>query len=182
MSDEKQSDEKQSDENAGDQPEILFTESGASWLWVLAGPAAGLTMLLLQLKGGAGIQLALPMLFLVLVSGFVALQIYAARIHTGVELTRELLRQGAEVIPVDTIVGVYPEKKRRLKPDDPKEKWLSARSMGELSRVPRGRTAIGVALAGGGTARAWARRHRDLRAALTKLVGEVDDGSGAAGE
>ena len=53
------------------------------------------------------------------------------------------------------------------------DKWLESRHMGELSRVPRGRTAVGIGLAGGRTARAWARQHRELRAALTKLAGEM---------
>lgn len=158
-------------------PEILYAESGASWLWLLSGPAAGLTMLLLQLKGGGGFSPALPLMFLVLVTGFVALQIHAARIHTCVELTTQTLKQGAEITDVHSIIGVYPEKQRGLEAGSAQartqDKWLESRHMGELSRVPRGRTAVGIGLAGGRTARAWARRHRDLRAALTKLVGEM---------
>jgi len=49
-------------------------------------------------------------------------------------------------------------------------KWQSARAIGELTGVPRGRTGIGLKLTGGRTAQAWARHHRDLRAALTRLV------------
>jgi len=160
-----------------DDSEILYAESGASWLWVLSGPVAGLVMLLLQFKGGGGFQPTLPLMFLVLVSGFVALQVHAARIHTSVELTRETLRQGAEITEVSSIVGVYPEMLRRPKSNEPIPKWFDARHMGELSRVPRGRKAIGIGLEGGRTARAWARRHRDLRAVLTKLVGEMPAGS-----
>lgn len=164
-------------EQTTQQPEILFAESGASWLWLLSGPAAGVTMLLLQLKGGGGFQPTLPLMFLVLVSGFVALQIHAARIHTCVELTTKTLKQGAEVTSVDSILGVYPAKQRGLEAGGAEaraqDKWLESRHMGELSRVPRGRTAVGIGLAGGRTARAWARRHRELRAALTKLVGEM---------
>lgn len=177
-----------SDGKATQQPEILFAESGASWLWLLSGPAAGVTMLLLQLKGGGGFQPVLPLMFLVLVSGFVALQIHAARIHTCVELTTKTLKQGAEITSVASIVGVYPEKQRGLEPGSAEaraqDRWLESRHMGELSRVPRGRTAVGIGLEGGRTARAWARRHRELRAALTKLAGEMpmpdDTGSGAS--
>lgn len=89
--------------------EPLFFESGASWCWVLAGPAAALSMLAIQLSSGAGVQWVVPLSFLVLVSGFVALQVKAARIHTSVELTRETLRQGTQTINVDEIVKVYPE-------------------------------------------------------------------------
>lgn len=50
------------------------------------------------------------------------------------------------------------------------EQWQSARTLGELAGVPRGRTGIGLRLTGGRTAQAWARNHRGLRAALTALV------------
>jgi hypothetical protein len=196
--------------------EPLFLERGASWYWVLAGPAAAGAMLAIQITSGAGVQWVVPLAFLVLVSGFIALQIKAARIHTSVELTDAALRQGRQTIGVDEIVAVYPAptnstrsyyddrrlnknagrnpgkgnalanramKKAGLDPADvpetprePKsdpttmEKWQSARALGELSGVPRGRTGIGLELTGGRTAQAWARRHAELRTALTELV------------
>ena len=52
--------------------EILFAESGASWLWLLAGPAAGLAMFLIQLNSGLGVRWAVPLAFFVLVSAFLA--------------------------------------------------------------------------------------------------------------
>jgi hypothetical protein len=88
---------------------VLFRENGASWYWLLAGPAVGLAMLLIQLSSGVGVQLTAPISFLVLVSGFLALQVKAARIHTSVELTATKLREGTETIPVDEIVAIYPE-------------------------------------------------------------------------
>ncbi len=75
-------------------PEPLFYEPGASWWWALAGPAAALAMALIQLSAGYGFQWLVPGMFLVLVSGFLAIQIKAARIHTSVELTPDYLRQG----------------------------------------------------------------------------------------
>ncbi len=72
---------------------MLFYEQGASWLWLLAGPAAGVAMALIQLSAGYGIQLLVPGIFFVLVSGFLAVQVKAARIHTSVELTTHKLRQ-----------------------------------------------------------------------------------------
>ena len=90
-------------------PAILFYEPGASWYWILAGPGAGLAMLLIQLSAGYGIQLLVPGIFFVLVTGFLAIQIKAARIHTSVELTPDHLRQGAERISIDDIVRIYPE-------------------------------------------------------------------------
>ncbi|MFM9033853.1 MAG: DUF3093 domain-containing protein [Mycobacterium sp.] len=161
--------------------EPLFAEAGASWLWLLAGPAAALAMVFVQYRAGLGFPLTVPVLFLVLVSGFLGLQIKAARIHTSVELTADALREGTEVLPVQQIVGLYPEPEEqaksagptqnwRLRASPPTEGWQSARTLGELSGVPRGRTAIGLKLAGDRTAQAWARDHEGLRAALTRLV------------
>lgn len=155
-----------------EQPERLFYESGASWYWLLAGPASAIAMLLIQFKGGVGFQPWVPLIFLVLVTGFLGLQVKAARIHTSVELTRDTLRQGAEVTPLTHIVGVFPEAQHSVKSRGPLEKWQQARALGELSGVPRGRTGIGVELTGKRTAQAWARNHQGLRAALTELVGE----------
>ncbi|TGD88928.1 DUF3093 domain-containing protein [Mycolicibacterium sp. CH28] len=159
-----------SEDQHAEQPERLFLENGASWYWLLAGPASAIAMLIIQFKGGMGFQLAVPLIFLVLVTGFLGLQVKAARMHTSVELTRAALRQGAEVTPLSQIVAVFPEPEHSVKSRGPQEKWQSARALGELSGVPRGRTGIGVELTGKRTAQAWARNHRALRAALTALV------------
>lgn len=124
------------------------------------------------------------MIFLVLVSVFVGIQVKAARIHTSVELTEESLRQGTETILVSEIVRVFPEPENSVASGKSLAKWQSARALGELAGVPRGRVGIGIKLTGGRTAQAWARRHRHLRAALTPLVQErvgptqVDRGAG----
>jgi hypothetical protein len=148
-------------------PEVLFHEQGASWLWVLAGPAAGIAMAMIQMSAGYGFQWMVPSLFFVLVSGFLAVQVKAARIHTSVELTTEKLRQGTEVTLTDEIVRIFPEASGSETP-----KWQYARALGELTGVPRGRTGIGVRLTNDRTAQAWARKHHQLRAALTNLVEE----------
>ena len=118
--------------------EPLFYEQGASWYWLLAGPISGITMLLIQMKGGGGIQLFVPTVFLVLVTGFLWLQVHAARIHTTVVLTAESLRQGTEVIPVRTIVAVYPEAehtaKSATKSGELLEKWQTSRALGRAER------------------------------------------------
>ncbi len=150
----------------------LFREIGASWYWVLAGPILAGTMLWVEKSSGYGWQLAVPLLFLVLVSSFVALQVKAARIHTSVELTHKTLRQGTETIRVADILKVYPEADHPLASAKELERWQSARALGELVAVPKGRIGIGLRLSGGRTAQAWARRHRHLRAALTPLVEE----------
>lgn len=153
---------------------VLYHERGASWYWVLAGPVAAATMLMIQHSSGYGYQPLMPLVFLVTVSGFVGLQVKAARIHTSLDLTEHTLRQGTETIKVADIVKIYPQAER-----DEEPAWQSSRALGELTGVPRGRTGIGIRLSGGRGAQAWARNHRRLRAVLTPLVVErtepVDD-------
>lgn len=149
------------------EPEILFAEKGATWLWALAGPASAIAMSLIQISTGYGFAPVVPGIFLVLVTGFLSIQIKAARIHTSVELTRDHLRQGAETIRIEEIVKIFPPASGTEVP-----KWQSYRALGELTGVPRGRTGIGVKLTGDRSAQAWARKHRQLRDALTALVDE----------
>ena len=87
----------------------MFYEPGASWYWLLAGPAAAVSMILIEMSSHAGVGLAIPAIFLVMVSPFLGMQVKAARIHTSVELTEDALRQGTETILVREIVKVYPE-------------------------------------------------------------------------
>ena len=164
----------------------VYAEVGASWYWLLAGPLAGLLMVLVQFRAGLGFQPFVPLLFLTLVSGMLAVQIKAGRIHTSVELTDTTLREGTEVLPVDEIVTVFPEPENTVKAagfmekwqgrtlgvnaTGPLEKWQTSRALGELSGVPRGRTPVGLRLTGGRYVQAWARHPEALRAALTRLV------------
>jgi len=162
------------DVTAGTDPDAapLFREVGASWLWLLAGPLASGAMLWIEKSNGNGWQLSVPLLFLVVMTGFIALQVKAARIHTSVLLTSQTLRQGSETIRVEEIVKVFPAPENSLTVKKDVERWQSARALGELVGVPKGRTGIGLRLTGGRTAQAWARRHRHLRNALTPLVEE----------
>ncbi|MEE6135408.1 DUF3093 domain-containing protein [Mycobacterium sp. 050128] len=153
-------------------PGPLFYEPGASWLWVLSGPVAAVSMVLIEMWSGAAISLWVPAIFLVMVSAFISLQIKAARIHVSVELTQDALRQGTETILVREIIKVYPEPENPANSDKELARWQSARALGELFGVPRGRTGIGLKLTGGRTAQAWAKRHRRLREVLTPLVQE----------
>lgn len=150
--------------------ERLFYEKGGSSLWLLVGPIAAVTMLILQYTGGQGIRPAVPLLLLVVVTGFLALQLKASRIHTSVELTPSMLREGTEVTSVNQILGLFPEPEFTLKAGQSLEKWQSARVLGELDNVPKGRTPIGIQLTGDRIAQAWARNDRGLRAALTALI------------
>ena len=91
------------------EPEVLFHEPGATWWWVAAGPVSAVAMAFIQMSTGLGFQPLVPGIFLVLVTGFLSIQIKAARIHTSVELTPVSLRQGTETIRVSEIVKIYPE-------------------------------------------------------------------------
>jgi hypothetical protein len=150
----------------------IFREVGASWYWILAGPIAAGIMLYIEKANGNGWQISVPAFFFIVLTSFIALQVKAARIHTSVVLTPQFLQQGTETIKVSEIVKVYPA------PDSPTagkkdlERWQSARALGELVGVPKGRTGIGLKLTGGRTAQAWARKHRHLRNLLTPLVEE----------
>ncbi|OBB94056.1 DUF3093 family protein [Mycobacterium sp. 852002-40037_SCH5390672] len=171
----------------------LFYEPGASWWWVACGPLAAVAMVLIEIWSGAPVSLVVPAIFLVLVSAFLGLQVKAARIHVSVELTEDALQQGTETILVREILRVYPEAENHEASGKELARWQSARALGELVGVPRGRVGIGLKLTGQRTAQAWARRHRQLRAALTPLVqerveptrsdvidGDWDDDTGAA--
>ncbi len=174
------------DEQRDEQEAPLFFESGASWYWVLAGPVAALIMIFVQYRAGLGFRAFVPMLFLVMVGGFMALQIKAARTHTSVELSAQTLREGTELVAVDQIVAVYPDPENTvqtaglmdkwqgralgIRSTGPLEKWQTSRTLGEINGVPRGRTPVGIKLANGSFAQAWARDHEGLRAALTRLL------------
>jgi hypothetical protein len=153
-------------------PKPLFYEPGASWWWLACGPLAAASMILIEIWSGAPVSLVVPAIFLVLVSAFLGLQVKAARIHVSVELTEDALRQGTETILVREILQVYPEAENHEASGKELQRWQSARALGELVGVPRGRVGIGLKLTGRRTAQAWARRHRQLRDALTPLVQE----------
>ncbi|MDH6246311.1 DUF3093 domain-containing protein [Mycobacterium sp. OTB74] len=144
--------------------QILFSEPGASWWWLALGPFSAVSLAGMQVWSAHRVDPLVPVAFLVVVTGFMFIQVKAARIHTSVELTPEYLRQGQESIRVDTIVSLYPEARGSTTP-----RWQSSRALGELTGVPRGRTGIGLRLSGERTAQAWARRHRTLRAQLEEL-------------
>jgi hypothetical protein len=164
----------------GAEPQPLFYEPGASWWWVALGPASAGAMVLIEIWSGAKVSLVVPAIFLVLVSAFVGLQVKAARIHVSVELTEDALRQGTETILLREIVKVYPAPEHHQAASGKElARWQSARALGELVGVPRGRIGIGLKLTNDRTAQAWARRHRHLRAALTPLVQERVEPAGS---
>ena len=156
---------------APDDQQVLFSEQGASWWWLIGGPLAASAMSLIQYNAGAGSPLV-PLGFLVLLTAVFTLQVKAARLHTSVELTPTALREGTETILVSEILRVFQEEPKKPKSAEPQEPWQIARTLGELPGIPKGRTAIGLKLTNDRTAQAWARDHEALKAELTRLVAE----------
>ena len=150
----------------------LFREVGATWYWLLAGPISAVIMLWIEKSTGNGWQISVPVFFLVVVTVFIALQVKAARIHTSVVLTKADAASGHRNDPGVRDTSGVPEPDHPYASKKELERWQSARALGELVGVPKGRTGIGLRLTGGRTAQAWARRHRHLRNVLTPLVEE----------
>ncbi|SMG47035.1 hypothetical protein SAMN02745947_03354 [Rhodococcus rhodochrous J3] len=147
----------------------LFHEPGARWRTVAIGPLFCAVALVVELFTGPVVHwAALPIIAIVL-AGFSYVMVVAARRHVSVELTSTTLRQGTEELPVAEIEAVLspPPEDRR----DP-ERWETARSLGELADVPRGRKPVGLRLTGGTFVRAWAKDADELRARLGELVGD----------
>ena len=150
--------------------EVLFYEQGASWRWLLMGPAAAGAMLYIQHGAGIGFKPLVPAFFFVLLTGILSVQVHAARMHTSVELTADSLREGTEVLPIAEIVHVFPETPNSKKSGKDPYPWQQARTIGELNGVPKGRRGIGLKLTGGRNAQAWARDDDALREHLIRLV------------
>ncbi|MEV5836435.1 hypothetical protein [Nocardia sp. NPDC052112] len=150
---------------------ILFAELGARWRAVAYGPLLCLLVLILELVTAAQVHWFALIFCAALIAGFVVLQVIAGQRHVSVELTPVALREGTETLPLASIDAVLPERDEDSRDD---EDWESARSLGELSGVPRRRAGIGLRLVGGELVQAWAKDHRGLRAALTAALGETD--------
>ncbi|MEV4128306.1 hypothetical protein [Nocardia sp. NPDC049707] len=156
---------------SGDDVTILFAEPGARWRSVAYGPLLCLVVLNLELVTAAQVHWFALVFCAALIAGFVVLQVIAGQRHVSVELTPATLREGTETLPLAAIDAVLPERDEGSWDD---EDWESARSLGELSGIPRRRTGIGLRLVGGDTVQAWAKDHRRLRAALTEALGGTD--------
>ncbi|MGW5387826.1 hypothetical protein [Nocardia sp. NPDC003963] len=142
--------------------EVLFSEPGARWRAVAYGPLLCVLLLAAELAAGVTPHWFALLFCAVLISGFAVLQVYAARTHVSVELTEGFLRNGAETTPVRSIAAVLPV--------DADEPWEDGRALGELTGVPRRRTAIGLRRTDGELIRTWAKDHRALRSALNQAV------------
>lgn len=146
---------------------VSFAEPGARWRTVALGPVVCLVVLVADLFIGAGVHVFGLTLFAIVLAALVAVQVLAARRHASVEVTATGLRCGTETVPLVDVVEVLP-------PADPLaedlQPWETARSLGELSGVPRRRTPIGLRLVDGELVRAWARDDDGLRSVLEAAV------------
>ncbi|QBJ95719.1 hypothetical protein ERC79_06865 [Rhodococcus sp. ABRD24] len=157
-----------------DSPEgALFYEPGGRWRVVAYGPVFCVIALVIELFTGPVVHWFALALFAAMLAGIVYVQVAAARRHVSVLLTDTTLRQGAEELPLSDIEAILPEADSDA--DEP-ERWESARSLGELSGVPRRRTGIGLRLRGGSLVQAWARDDEVLREELTAALARVHGG------
>lgn len=147
-------------ENRG---EVLFYEPGGSWWVVAIGPILIGAVLAMEIAGPGQVHWPVIGFFGLIIVGFSIVQVVAARRHVTVELTEQTLQQGTRIISLAAIDTIYPENNG----PEPRE-WESARALGELHGVPRRRRGIGVKLANGALAQAWARDVQRFRRELTE--------------
>ncbi len=149
---------------------VLYSEPGARWWPILLAPGFAVVGIVWDAVLGGGMPVFVWLVAAVVLGAVGSLIIHAARTHTSVELTTRSLRLGPDEIALDEIVRVFPPAPRGRKKHDPREDWESARSLGGLSVVPRGRRGIGVQMRTGALRQAWARDDAALRAQLEPQI------------
>ncbi len=146
-----------------DEGELLFYEPGGSWWVVAIGPVLIGAVLAMEIAGPGQVHWPVLIIFAVILIGFSLVQVYAARTHVSVRLTETTLRQGTRTIPLSDITKILPAN------NGPEPQTCeSARALGELPAVPRRRKGIGVELADGALAQAWARDVERFRTELSE--------------
>ncbi|ROZ98890.1 DUF3093 family protein [Gordonia sp. OPL2] len=146
-----------------DDGELLFYEPGGSWWVVAIGPVLIGAVLAMEIAGPGQVHWPVLIIFAVILIGFSLVQVYAARTHVSVRLTETTLSQGTRTIPLSDITKILPANNG----PEP-QTWESARALGELPAVPRRRKGIGVELADGALAQAWARDVERFRTELSE--------------
>ncbi|MGL4304524.1 MAG: hypothetical protein ACRCSF_00075 [Mycobacteriaceae bacterium] len=150
--------------------EPVICEPGASWKTVAIGPVFCVVILISEWAMELPVHWWVLAILALILAGFSALQIGAARTHTSVLLTKENLRQGTELLAVKRIKKVFPASEDSDAAAHEGYIWQSARALGELTGVPRGRKGIGLKLDDGTVVQAWAKKPEQLRTELVKLV------------
>ena len=152
--------------------EVLYSEPGANWRVLVLAPALAVVGLISDAFTGGGMRWFVWVIAAVILGLIGSWMVHAARQHTSVTLTKNLLMQGQDELPTREIVKVFPPAPRDRARDDPAEHWESARALGEISRVPRGRRGVGLQLRRGNLAQAWAKDDDALRASLRLVLDE----------
>lgn len=100
--------------------EPLFIERGATWRWLGLPIGAVIGLMVLEWGTTGSAHWIGWALFGVIAAACLSVQIYAARLHTSVELTEDTLRCGEESIPVARIIGIVDEYDdgKKFYPDD----------------------------------------------------------------
>lgn len=141
---------------------MLFYEPGGSWWVVAIGPVLIGAVLAMEISGPGQVHWPVLIIFGLIIIGFSVVQVIAARRHVSVELTELTLRQGVRIIALDEIDTIYPRTTAR-------RQGLGERSCpGRTSRCPRRRRGVGLKLADGSLAQAWARDVQRFRRELTE--------------
>ncbi len=148
----------------------LFSEPGSRWWPILLAPGFAAAGIISDAVMGDGMPVLVWLAAGVVLAAVGSLIIHAARTHTAVELTEDTLHLGTDEVALAEIVHVFPPAPPGRARNDPREPWESARSLGGLSVVPRGRRGIGVQMRSGALRQAWARDDAGLRAQLEPLV------------
>ncbi|MFW0795234.1 DUF3093 domain-containing protein [Gordonia sp. CPCC 205515] len=154
-----------------DEGEVLFAEPGGSWWVVLIGPILIGAVLAMEISGPGQVHWLVLAIFGLILTGFSFVQVKAARTHVSVRLTETTLQQGTRRLPLADIAKIYPANNSPEHQD-----WESARALGELPAVPRRRKGVGVKLADGTIAQAWARDVERFRTELTEAHQAVQMG------
>ncbi|GAA4384903.1 DUF3093 family protein [Tsukamurella soli] len=157
-------------------PETVYREQGVSVWWLAVAPILAVIVSATEIAVGITVHWWQWTALAVTIDLLVWLQVAGGRTHISVALTRDTLRCGNESLPVDRIAeilpGYAPDDVRRTKsaaePERPE--WMSARTLGQLPRVPRRRYPVGLVLADGETVQAWAKNDYALREALAPLL------------
>lgn len=152
--------------------EVRYSEPGARWRVLLLAPGFAAVGLISDAFMGSGMRWFVWVIAALILGTIGAWMVHAARQHTSVSLTAEVLTQGQDELPTGDIVRVFPAAPRDRTRDDPPEHWETARALGEISRIPRGRRGVGIQLRRGNLAQAWAKNDDALRAALQQILDE----------
>lgn len=149
---------------------VLYAEDGWSWAWIFAAPLFCASAAVFELVSGAPVHWLMLTVFGIASAACHGVMIAATRVHGRVRVTATAYTQGTEELGIENIAEVRPLPGEGI----PEASWETARTLGELSEIPRQRRSVGLLLDNGGEVRAWSRNPVALHAALVTALGERD--------